>query len=64
MLTPKTATRLIPFSSSENNKSFSVLMKNDETLWTRNKKNGFYIIGYIIDAKLDALSKDVIPKVK
>ena len=64
MLTPKTAARLIPFSASVNDKSFSVLMKNDETLWTRNKKNGFYIIGYIIDAQLDALNKAVIPKVK
>ena len=39
-------------------------MKNDETLWTGNKENGFYIVGYIIDENLDTLSKQIIPKVK
>ena len=63
ILTPKTATRLIPFSSRYD-KSLSVLMKNDETLWTGNNENGFYIVGYIIDENLDTLNKQIIPKVK
>ena len=63
MLTPKTAQRLIPFSTSQNNQLSAAFTSANETFWTENKVNGYYIIGYIINDKLDPLNKQIIPKV-
>ena len=64
MLTPKTAHRLIPFRTLQNDKSFSADFTTNETFWTENKINGYYIIGYIINDKLDYLNKKIIPEVR
>ena len=64
MLTPKTAHRLIPFGTSQNNQLSAAFTSINETFWTENKVNGYYIIGYIINDKLDPLNKQIIPKVR
>ena len=64
MLTPETAQRLIPFRKSQTYRSSAALTSTNETFWTENKKDGYYIIGYIINDKLDSLTKETIPKVK
>ena len=63
MLTPRTAHRLIPFRTLQNDK-FSAAFTTNETFWTENKINGYYIIGYIINDKLDSLNKKIIPEVR
>ena len=64
MLTPETAQRLIPFRTSQTNQLSAALTSTNETFWTENKLNGYYIIGYIINDKLDSLTKQTIPKVR
>ena len=64
MLTPETAQRLIPFRKSQTYHSSAALTSTNETFWTENKKDGYYIIGYIINDKLDSLTKETIPKVR
>ena len=64
MLTPKTAQRLIPFRTSQNNQLSAAFTSMNETFWTENKVNGYYIIGYTINDKLDSLNKQTIPKVR
>ena len=64
MLTPKTAQRLIPFRTPRNNQLSAAFTSTNETFWTENKVNGYYIIGYIINDKLDPLNKQIIPKVR
>ena len=64
MLTSKTAQRLIPFKPSQNGKSSSAFTTTIETLWTENKINGYYIIGYSINDQLDSLNKQIIPEVR
>ena len=63
MLTPNTAHRLIPFRTLQDDK-FSAALITNETFWTENKINGYYIIGYIINDKLDSLNKKIIPEVR
>ena len=63
MLTPQAAQRLIPFRTSQNNQLSAAFTSTNETFWTENKVNGYYIIGYIINDKLDPLNKQIIPKV-
>ena len=63
MLTPNTAQRLIPFRTSQNDKLSRAFTSKKESFWTENKKNGYYIIGYTINNKLDSLNKQTIPKV-
>ena len=64
MLTPNTAQRLIPFRTLQNNQLSAAFTSMNETFWTENKVNGYYIIGYIINDKLDPLNKQIIPKVR
>ena len=64
MLTPRTAQRLIPFRTSQNNDLSAAFTTKNESFWTENKVNGYYIIGYIINDKLDPLNKEIIPKVR
>ena len=64
MLTPETAQRLIPFRTSQTTKLSAALTSTNETFWTENKMDGYYIIGYIINDKLDSLTKQTIPKVR
>ena len=64
MLTPETAQRLIPFRESPNNDLSAAFTTKNESFWTTNKLNGYYIIGYIINDKLDSLNKQIIPKVR
>ena len=64
ILTPKTAQRLIPFTTSQNENLSAAFTNKNETFWTENKVNGYYIIGYTINDKLDTLNKQTIPKVK
>jgi len=64
MLTPETAQRLIPFRESPNNDLSASFTTKNESFWTTNKINGYYIIGYIINDKLDSLNKQIIPKVR
>ena len=64
MLTPNTAQRLIPFRKSENGYSSRAFTTKNESFWTENKINGYYIIGYTINDKLDSLNKEIIPKVR
>ena len=64
MLTPETAQRLIPFRTSQTNQLSAALTSTNERFWTENKLNGYYIIGYIINDKLDSLTKQTIPKVR
>ena len=64
MLTPNTAQRLIPFKTSQNNDLSAAFTTKNESFWTENKVNGYYIIGYIINDKLDPLNKEIIPKVR
>jgi len=64
MLTPRTASRLIPFRTSQNNDLSAVFTAKNESFWTENKVNGYYIIGYTINEKLDDLNKQIIPKVR
>ena len=63
LLTPQTASRLIPVRPLLNNKYSAALTNTSETLWTENKQAGYYIIGYIINDKLDTLNKKTIPEV-
>ena len=64
MLTPNTAQRLIPFRSSQNDNLSAAFTTKNESFWTENKINGYYIIGYTINDKLDSLNKEIIPKVR
>ena len=64
MLTPNTAQRLIPFKSSQNDDLSAAFTTKNESFWTENKINGYYIIGYTINDKLDSLNKQTIPKVR
>ena len=64
MLTPRTAQRLIPFKTSQNNDLSAAFTTKNESFWTENKVKGYYIIGYIINDKLDPYNKEVIPKVR
>ena len=64
MLTPRTAQRLIPFKTSQNNDLSAAFTTKNESFWTENKANGYYIIGYAINDKLDDLNKQIIPKVR
>ena len=64
VLTPKNAHKLIEFRQISNDKYSAAFTSANETLWTENKVNGYYIIGYIINDKLDDLTKKTIPKVK
>ena len=63
MLTPETAQRLIPFTTSQNEYLSAAFTNKNETFWTENKVNGYYIIGYTINDKIDSLNKQSIPKV-
>ena len=63
LLTAQTASRLIPVSPLSNDKYSAALINTTETLWTENKQAGYYIIGYIINDRLNALTKQTIPKV-
>ena len=64
MLTPNTAQRLIPFRTSQNDNLSAAFTTKNESFWTENKINGYYIIGYTINDKLDSLNKEIIPKVR
>ena len=64
MLTPKTAERLIPFRTWQNSDLSAAFTTKNESFWTENKVNGYYIIGYTINDKLDSLNKQIIPKVR
>ena len=64
MLTPNTAQRLIPFKTSQNNDLSAAFTTKNESFWTENKANGYYIIGYTINDRLDDLNKQIIPKVR
>ena len=64
ILTPETAQRLIPFTTSQNENLSAAFTNKNETFWTENKVNGYYIIGYTINDKLDSLNKQTIPKVR
>ena len=64
MLTPQTAQRLIPFRTSQNNDLSAAFTITNESFWTENKENGYYIIGYTINDMLDPLNKQIIPKVR
>ena len=64
MLTPNTAQRLIPFRTSQSNTFPAAFTTTNELFWTENKINGYYIIGYIINDKLDSLNKKIIPEVR
>ena len=63
VLTPKNAHKLIEFKQISNDKYSAAFTSANDTLWTENKVNGYYIIGYIINDKLDPLNKQIIPKV-
>ena len=63
MLTPKNAHKFIEFRQISNDKFSAAFTSTNDTLWTENKVDGFYIIGYIINDKLDDLTKQTIPKV-
>ena len=64
MLTPNTAQRLIPFKTSQNNDLSAAFTTKNESFWTENKVNGYFIIGYTINDRLDDLNKQIIPKVR
>ena len=64
MLTPNTAERLIPFRTWQNSDLSAAFTTKNESFWTENKVNGYYIIGYTINDKLDSLNKQIIPKVR
>ena len=64
VLTPKNAHKLVEFRQISNEKYSAAFTSTNDTLWTDNKANGYYIIGYIINDKLDDLNKQTIPKVK
>ena len=64
MLTPETAQRLIPFRKLPNNDLSAAFTTKNESFWTENKVNGYYIIGYTINDRLDDLNKQIIPKVR
>ena len=59
-----TAQRLIPFRTSKNDNLSAAFTAKNESFWTENKINGYYIIGYTINDKLDSLNKQAIPKVR
>ena len=63
ILTSETAQRLIPFATSQTEYLSAAFTNKNETFWTENKVNGYYIIGYTINDKLDSLNKQTIPKV-
>ena len=64
MLTSEPALRLIPFRTSQTNQLSAALTSTNETFWTENKLDGYYIIGYIINDKLDSLTRQTIQKVR
>ena len=64
LLTPKTAHKLIQFKQNSNHGYSAALTLSNDTLWTEDKVNGYYIIGYIINDKLDDLNKKIIPQVR
>ena len=64
ILTPNTAQRLIPFRTSQDDYLSAAFTTKNESFWTENKINGYYIIGYTINDKLDSLNKEIIPKVR
>ena len=55
---------MIPFRTSKNDNLSAAFTAKNESFWTENKINGYYIIGYTINDKLDSLNKEIIPKVR